>query len=57
MTPSRGRGENHVPASRISVLIALVAWGGKVPAIDPEAQRNLRAMPLARAPSFALIAP
>jgi DNA-binding beta-propeller fold protein YncE len=40
-----------------SVIYALTGDDGKVLAIDPVAQRELRAMPFGRAPSLALIAP
>jgi hypothetical protein len=40
-----------------SVIYALTGERGKVLAIDPVAQRELRAMPVGRAPSLALIAP
>lgn len=40
-----------------SVIYALTGERGKVLAIDPVARRELRATPVGRAPSFALIAP
>jgi hypothetical protein len=39
------------------MIYALTGEHGKVLAIDPAAQRELRAMPVGRSPSFALIAP
>jgi DNA-binding beta-propeller fold protein YncE len=46
-----------VATSDGSMIYALTGEDGKVLAIDPAAQRELRAMPVGRAPSFALIAP
>jgi hypothetical protein len=40
-----------------AMIYALTGEHGKVLAIDPVAQRELRAMPVGRLPSFALIAP
>jgi hypothetical protein len=40
-----------------SMIYALTGEDGRILAIDPAAQRELRPMPLGRAPSFALIAP
>jgi hypothetical protein len=40
-----------------SMIDALTGERSKILAIDPVAQRELRAMPLGRAPSLALIAP
>ena len=40
-----------------SLIYALTAEGGTVLVIDPEAQRELRAVPVGRAPSASIVAP
>ncbi|HEY2907313.1 MAG TPA: hypothetical protein VGJ29_15530 [Vicinamibacterales bacterium] len=40
-----------------SMIYAMTGEHGTILAIDPIAQRELRAMPVGRAPSLALIAP